>query len=250
VRERESQRLDPSLLSDQIYDLLRQDILRGVYSPGTRLVETELARGFNVSQAPVRDALRKLAEVGLVRQVPRRGTFVEGVTQKAAIDAFHVREALEPLAARELLGHVNDETIASLRREAEKMMVAAERGDVAGLLEADISFHRIVWWKSENELLPRMWPMVEKIWPLLEARLRSDSDPENPYAVGDLQAVAATHEPLIDALEARAPNTPDLFHSHVTRVWSRLEVLVSGELTMGGQVKHHVQDSDTSQSGL
>jgi DNA-binding GntR family transcriptional regulator len=222
-----SEFLSAGTLSEQIYGVLRQHILGGQYAPGERLVETELAKQMNVSQAPVRDALRKLAEVGLVDQRPRRGTFVAGVTQKAAVDALHVRAALEPLAAKDLLQHVDAEIIEELANEARKMLDAAKEGDLAGVLECDIAFHRIVWWRSQNDLLPKVWPMVEKIWPLLEARVRSSADPSNPLYYGDLTSVAMTHLPLIQALQNRDPETPEIFRQHVTQVWSGLESMVS-----------------------
>lgn len=222
-----SYQLQSNLLSDQIYDALRKRILIGDFSPGERLVETDLARQFNVSQAPVRDALRKLGEVGLVRQIPRRGTFVEGVSAKAAVDAFHIRAALEPVAARDLLDRVDGELLHALSTEADNMLKSADAGDLAGVLESDIAFHRIVWWKSENELLPKVWPLVEKIWPLLEARVRNSADRAKPLFFGDLREVALTHVPLIEALKTRDPNTPELFRKHVTQVWSRLEDITS-----------------------
>lgn len=216
---------DSSLLSDQVFATLRQQILAGEYEPGTRLVESELARKFEISQAPVREGLRKLAHAGLARQISRRGTFVEEVSAKAAIDAFQVRAALEPLAVRELLPVINDDILESLEREMREMLSSARESDVAGLLEHDIAFHRIIWWRSPNELLPKVWPMVEKIWPLLEARVRSTSDATNRLGFADLESVALTHRVLIDALKARDADTPALFYKHVTDVWSQLETL-------------------------
>lgn len=218
-------RLDTGLLSDRVYDALRERILAGEFAPGERLVETSLAKRFNVSQAPVRDGLRKLVEAGLARSEPRRGTFVEGVSPKAALDAFHVRAALEPLAVREILAHIDEATLEELQFEADSMLDAAEDGDLSRLLEHDIAFHRIIWWRSQNELLPRVWPMVEKIWPLLEVQVRNRAGSERRFHYASLREVARTHQPLIDALADRDPNTPELFKEHVNTVWSQVEKL-------------------------
>lgn len=217
--------LNSTLLSEQIYAGLRQQILAGDYAPGQRLNESEMARRMGVSQAPVRDALGRLVESGLARRVPRRGTFVEGVSPKAAADAYHVRVALEPLAVRELLPNVDEQLLDNLRSNVDAMVAAALDGDLARLLEHDIAFHRIIWWGSQNELLPKVWPLVEKIWPLLEARVRNSADRENRLFYRDLEEVARTHEPLVAALADGNPETPALFLSHVTQVWSRVESL-------------------------
>ncbi|NHB85998.1 GntR family transcriptional regulator [Tessaracoccus sp. HDW20] len=65
--------LSKALLSDQIYDLLRRELLANERPPGSRLVESEIARQLSVSQAPVREALRRLTHEGMVMQIPRRG---------------------------------------------------------------------------------------------------------------------------------------------------------------------------------
>src|SRR5690242_2606867 len=77
-------------LSDQVYDLVRAAIAAGELEPGARLVELELARRYGVSQAPVRDALRRLAADGLVLQFPRRGSYVADISEEDARQAYRV----------------------------------------------------------------------------------------------------------------------------------------------------------------
>ena len=60
------------LLSDKVYGLVRRAILDGTQAPGSRLVESEIARSLGVSQAPVRDAIKRLGHEGLVTSLPRR----------------------------------------------------------------------------------------------------------------------------------------------------------------------------------
>lgn len=217
------QTIRKSLLSEQIFTLLRAEILGGEYTPGERLVEYDLAQRFQVSQAPVRDALRKLAQTGLVRQESRRGTFIEGLSAKSALDAYHVRAALEPMAVTQLLQRENEDLIPRLQAEVDGMVAVAKKDDLAALMEHDIAFHRLIWWESGNGLLPHFWPHVEQIWPLLEARIRNRTDGPNRLHYPDLETVAVTHIPLVQALERRDPEAPELFHAHVTAVWSQLE---------------------------
>src|SRR5699024_3413499 len=87
-------------LSDQVHDALVDGITTGVLEPGQRLVETDLARKFGVSQAPVREALRRLESAGMVLHLKRRGSFVAEIGKQEARHAYEVRSALEPLVAQ------------------------------------------------------------------------------------------------------------------------------------------------------
>jgi len=85
-------------LPERIYKHLKKDILDGIYKPGERLHETELAEKLNVSRTPVREAFNRLGAEGLVTITPRRGVFVTDLTPKNINDLYELREALEILA--------------------------------------------------------------------------------------------------------------------------------------------------------
>jgi len=87
-------------MTDQVYRAVRSLLLRGGYSPGSRLSETGLARMLEVSRGPVREALERLAQEGLVVRIPRRGTFVRhyGITEVREL--MELRRVLELAAAR------------------------------------------------------------------------------------------------------------------------------------------------------
>ncbi len=89
-----------SNLREQIKDVILQRIVEGSYEPGSRLVETRIAQELGVSQAPVREALRDLEQVGCVVHEPYRGCSVRAFSAEELMDAFPVRAALEALAAR------------------------------------------------------------------------------------------------------------------------------------------------------
>lgn len=88
------------LLSDRVYDLIRASILDGSREPGSRVVESEIARSFNISQAPVRDAVRRLVHAGLVTSEPRRGSYVTELSEEDFSMARRLRAALEGIGAR------------------------------------------------------------------------------------------------------------------------------------------------------
>jgi DNA-binding GntR family transcriptional regulator len=203
------------LLSDQVHRLLTEQILRRELPPGTRIVESELARQLSVSQSPVRDALRRLAHEGLVIQLPRRGTFVAEISDDDARAGYEVRAALEEVAADELCQHLSEQTVADLRAEVAAMTAAAAADDLNRLIEHDVDFHRLVWERSGNPLLPRIWPMVE-------SSLRDYTRVSNRVYFQNLAEVADSHGPLVDALLA-GKGAGSVFRHHVMEAWQRRE---------------------------
>ncbi len=153
--------LNKGLLSTQVYDAIKGDIVSGRLEPGERMVESEIARTLEVSQAPVRDALKQLAHEGLVLQLPRRGSFVATISEEEARRSYLVREALEAVAATEFCAHAPDEDLLGLESILDDMVAAASAGDAIALMDADMAFHRLTWTASGNPLLPRMFPLVE-----------------------------------------------------------------------------------------
>jgi DNA-binding GntR family transcriptional regulator len=208
--------LNKRLLSTQVYDRLKTEIASGKLKPGERLVESEIARTLDVSQAPVRDALKQLTHEGLVLQLPRRGSFVATISQDEAKRSYIVRAALEAVAAREFCEHAPDATFAGLESLIQDMFDAADRNDTAALMDADMSFHRLTWTAGGNPLLPRMFPMVE-------SAARSFSLISNP-AYFHQHEIAASHQPLLEALRERNVERAVAAHEeHVREVWQRIE---------------------------
>lgn len=204
-----------ALLSDQVYELIRGWLTAATLPPGSRLVESEIARQLSVSQAPVREALRRLAHEGLVLQLPRRGSFVAEISTEEARAAYEVRAALENLAVTGLLSHLSSAVLERLDGFVDAMVEAARQDDIAGLIEADVSFHRTVWEQSGNDLLPRVWLLVE-------ASMRNLTLVSNRVYFANLAQVAATHRPLVAGLRDRDPAVAHEFHDHALEVWRLL----------------------------
>ncbi len=86
--------------AEAVYQALRERIVTAALRPGARLIERDLAAEFAVSRIPLREALQRLANDGLVTAVPGQGSIVTVPTPKDLDDLFDVRAGLEPLAAR------------------------------------------------------------------------------------------------------------------------------------------------------
>jgi len=154
-------------LSEQAYAALLDEIVRGRLAPGERLRDAELAERFGVSRTPVREALRRLVDEGLVEVAPSAATRVAPVDVDGAADAFPVVAALHGLATR--LG-VPALTARDDRRMAEADAArtrALERGDVLRAIAADDRFHGVLVERSANaeldRTLRRLMPKVRRL---------------------------------------------------------------------------------------
>lgn len=141
------------VLSEQIKELLIEDILSKKYEAGDKLVESALASQFGVSQAPVREALKSLAEMGFVTVEPYRGTTVRRMTKEDLWEAYTVRAALESLAAGIAAEKITDEQLEELDQMVDEMIKAAESGDIHLRVNINSRFHEKILEISEHKLI-------------------------------------------------------------------------------------------------
>ncbi|MCZ7536133.1 MAG: GntR family transcriptional regulator [Acidimicrobiia bacterium] len=150
--------IEHDLLSTEVYVRLRRQIVRGRLAPGQRIGEADFARRWRVSQATVREALRRLASDGLVIQIPRRGSYVASVSEATARLAYDVRFTVEPIAVTQVSRAAMAPCLPPSEYELDRMRAAAAADDTAMLVDADVTFHRRVWEQSEGDLLPGSGP--------------------------------------------------------------------------------------------
>jgi len=203
-----------SVLSDQIKDRLLQAILAGRYAPGSRIVETRVAREFGTSQAPVREALRDLEALGVVEIAAFRGARVRRPTAAELLEAYAVRAELEALGVVLALPRLTNANLEELQRYLDTMRRAAAEGDVHAEASADASFHgRLVELANNATLL--------RVWHLLEPFSRTYITIVVPGA--DRRRIAELHAPILEALRSRDPQmTADSIRRHFADAQSML----------------------------
>jgi DNA-binding GntR family transcriptional regulator len=184
-----------TILREQIKDILLERILRGELEAGERLVETRIARELGTSQAPVREALRDLQNMGLVESEPFRGARVRAVGDEQLLPVFPVRAALEELAAREAARRANGD-VSALERELKAMRNAARRGDWRTQIAHDVKFHRAVVEMSGNEALLRSW---------LVLGIDLSTAFATYWTYWDQADLAEFHVPIVEAIRAGDP---------------------------------------------
>jgi DNA-binding GntR family transcriptional regulator len=185
-----------SVLSAQVKDRMLRWILEGELAPGSRIIETRVARQLGTSQAPVREALRDLATLGLVEMHPYRGARVREPQPTELVEAMEVRGELEAIAARQAATRIDETTLATMRALLDDMRESAARGDAHTQAVHNSEFHDCVIEASGNRTIQRLWKVLE---PFARTYLTATV----PGA--DLHWLADRHLAILEALEARDP---------------------------------------------
>ena len=145
--------IDRRLLRDDVYGRLRDAIVDGTFAPGEQLRDLELAEWLGVSRTPVREALLRLAEAGLVVTRPGRSTTVSSLDERAVRDARDVVAAMHEVAVREAVGLLTAADLAAMREANRRFGSAIEEGDVDTALRADDELHGVLVAVAANRAL-------------------------------------------------------------------------------------------------
>lgn len=156
--------VERTLLRDEAYLRIRDAILAGTLEPGEKLRDAELTRWLGLSRTPVREALARLAEDGLVESEPQRFTRVTPLDRRDARDASRVVAALHALAASLAVPLLTRAELDAMRRANRGFEAALRAGDVDAGIAADDAFHAVVVTASQNREIP---PALERLMPRL-----------------------------------------------------------------------------------
>jgi DNA-binding GntR family transcriptional regulator len=154
-------RIPRATFASMVTERLRDSIVSGALEPGSQLSEVELANNFGVSRGPVREALQRLIQEGLLRSEPHRGVFIPVLKDEDVIDIYVAREALECAAVRNVIATSRSATV---YRTLDKHVRAMEKAEAAGDWEAvgrlDLEFHTALVASTGSERLQRMFRTV------------------------------------------------------------------------------------------
>ena len=123
------------------------------YSPGDRLVERTISARLGVSHIPVREALTKLEDEGLVVRLPRRSARVAELSPVTIAEISSMRVLLEGFVVRRVTERWTPRVERDLLRLSDRMVAAARRGDAATVLELDHRFHERLWQQADHSIL-------------------------------------------------------------------------------------------------
>lgn len=212
--------IDSRMLSDQVAEHLFRELVSGRLRGGQRINEAELARTLGISRNPIREAIRKLEERGLLVSSPRRGTFVRAFSRQDIEDVFSFRVVVEDFAIRQALRRMSPDDVAGLRQIVDDMAVAAKAGKEMELVQKDISFHQRICELSGNTQTLRAFmnlhAEVQISITLVEHRFES------------LEAAAVDHYPIIDAIASGDPErAAAALRDHIHDSWRKIAAAYS-----------------------
>ncbi|SNY70039.1 GntR family transcriptional regulator [Enterobacter sp. CC120223-11] len=156
----ESQLNPTQPVNQQIYRILRRDIVHCLIAPGTPLSEKEVSVRFDVSRQPVREAFIKLAENGLIQIRPQRGSYVNKISLSQVRNGCFVRQAIECAVVRRAAGLITDSQCYQLEQNLHQQRIAIDRQQINDFFMLDDEFHQLLSQIADCQLA---WDTIENI---------------------------------------------------------------------------------------
>lgn len=202
-----------TLLRETAYEAIRDAIVRGDISPGTSVSNADLAEQLGLSRAPVRDALARLADEGLVETKPQSYTRVTQLVLRDVHDATAVVRAMHELAARAAVPVMARDHVAKMREENGRFEAATRAGDIDAAMQADDELHGVLVDVCANRAVAAT---IERYTPLIRRLERLQ------FSRASASRSVALHDELIRAC---ADGDADEATRVTSRIWRQLEDL-------------------------
>lgn len=191
-------RLDPlPRVGDQVFEAIHRAIMSGHYPAGHRLRIRDIAAEMGTSVMPVREAIRRLEELGLAESSPNRGAAVKGFTQAELLDVYAVRFLLEKEAAELGAGRILPKGISRMREEFALLEHALAQGDVVAYLDADERLLTVLYEAAGNPVLVET---IHVLWQRCRSYKIVGAHRELGY--GDRDRLLTFQRDLLDAASA------------------------------------------------
>ena len=150
-------------LREIVYEELKMQILTGKIAPGTRMMEVELAESMGVSRTPIREAIKKLEQEGLVVIEPRKGAYASQISVKDMVDILEVRQDMEGLAAHMAAYRMTPKQMKELESISIAYNKAVEEGNMADMIRFDTDFHNLIVESCNNSILTMMINQLQEL---------------------------------------------------------------------------------------
>ena len=214
-------------IPEQVYRLLRQAIITLRLPPGATIIEKQITDRLGISRTPVRDALRQLADEGLIHVKPQSGTFVALIDRQQLEEGRLIRRALEVEGIKLAVARVAESDIDRLKDILALQERAAQRNRYPEFIAGDDQFHRAI---SELSGFPRLWRVISGAKAQLD-RVRHLSAP----LPGQSDRVLRQHRAIVAALAKRDPeqSVRALSH-HLDDAYDRIAVLLRDQKELFG----------------
>lgn len=185
----------PHSVREAAYSHLRESILGGLLTPGERISEPGLAEQLGISRTPVREALQRLAQEGLVELSPGRGARVRVLTPQEVLEVYEVRALLESEAARLAASNATKAELKGLE-QCLKTLNSLPKESYTQQMQVDFNFHTALVEASHNRLLARIYQDLRATLALVRSNMQTRS--QHPIT-------RKQHQAILQALQARDP---------------------------------------------
>lgn len=178
-----------------VYEVLRKDIVDGKLKPGQKIIMSDLAKRFGLSEIPVREAIRRLESDGFVEFTPHVGAVVSKMDESEFVETYLIRIELEALATRLAAPHVTSEDIDYLEKKNHEMEIAIQQNHPEKLGALNRDFHLRLYRAAPY---PFLYKLISDLWEKVE-RTRSVF----AYVPERAAASVAEHSQIIEALRTK-----------------------------------------------
>lgn len=217
-------------LRSQIEKEVRDAILRGVFKPGQRLVESVIANQLGVSRAPVREVLSALEREGLVVNIPRRGNFVIDFTEKDIDEIYSLRLLLEIGAIRRAITRIKKADLQKMQTIVNKIGEASRnQEDQLTIMTLDLSFHEYIYDLADHSRMRALWNSIRMQTQLLIGLTTKTHN----YGNQPMEL----HQKILDALRAKDLATAEAtLTAHIMDAQQRaLQALIKNQAELSNQ---------------
>lgn len=223
----------PPLLTDVVYTRLKNEIIACRLAPGSEVTESALCDAYRVSKAPLRAALARLTQDGLVRPIPRHGYVVAPITLKSVQDMYTLRMVVEPAIVRLATGHVD---VALLKRINSDPGKSKGKDAELRFLDSNREFHSAIARATANErMIALSLQLMDDMARLIHVGLFS-SNWRHGAMQGEHRSAAKEHADIIEALalgDAEAAERAARAHVESSRELVLKAILAQDSPTIG-----------------
>ena len=214
-------------LAQKAYELIKNDIIACVLEPGQQIVQSKLAEEYQIGTTPIRDALQRLVQEGLVESMPRFGYIVNQITLSDLNDMYELRSILESAAARLAAVRASEEQLDRIAKLAKVTYVYRDRNKTSEFLATNAEFHGSIAVATGNQrlvsLLSKLFDEMTRLFQLgldvrddaeemreehvTLAQALCDRDPDRAEQVAR-ELVTRSHERALEALRPSLEGSP------------------------------------------
>ena len=206
--------------SNKVYATLKAMIVDYRFQPGVRLKVEELMKELSVSRTPVLEAIRRLEQEGLLKNIPNRGVFMVKMTLEKSFELFQVRGALEGLVGKLAAENIDNGTITKMAKCLEKQLEVVEKGDLIGYSQLDFDFHSMIYKSTRNSFLVELLDSIK-------AKMR----PFDIHLKPILALLYQDHKKIFEALRSKSPEAAEkAFAEHNEKIINRIKEQIVADL--------------------